>query len=329
VSRINLIVWDNGVGLSRDLRLLGAALTASGHKVKVSALRRGKLRKVFRPWQLRARIAGQRLRGRDVQSFDVNLFLEHVRPEYFAVARLNVLIPNPEWFAPLDAELLHRIDHLLVKTRHAGSIFLERGCATTFIGFTSPDRLDASIARERTFFHLAGRSENKNTEPLLALWRKHPEWPLLTVVQNPRTAQPGPAVANIEHRVDYLDDEELKRLQNTSRFHLCPSQTEGFGHYLVEAMSIGAIALTLDAAPMNELIAADRGILVPVARTGTQSLAVTNFFDETSMQAAIERLIGLDESELDRIGAAARIWYEENDRAFRALFDEAIRALAA
>jgi hypothetical protein len=326
--RVNLIVWDNGVGLSSDLRLLEGALREAGFRVHVSAIRRGKLRKVFRPWGIRARIGAQRLRGRNVQHYDVNLMLEHVRNEYLPLARRNVLIPNPEWFMPADAAALSNIDRILVKTRHAERIFNERDCATSFVGFSSPDRRDASVPRERAFFHLAGRSENKNTEQLLALWRKHPQWPRLTVVQNPRTAQRGPPAANIDHRVGYLTDAELKRLQNAHRFHLCPSQTEGFGHYLVEAASVGATVLTLDAEPMNELITAERGVLVPVAYTGTQNLATTNFFDDGAMVAAIERLLALDAEQLERYAHAARTWYEDNDRSFRDRLSSTVAELA-
>ena len=91
---------------------------------------------------------------------------------------------------------------------------------------------------------------------------------------------------NIDHRIGHLSDGELRRLQNSHRFHLCPSQTEGSGHYLVEALSVGATTLTLDAAPMNELVTADRGLLVPIAHTGTQYLATTNFFDALRSPAA-------------------------------------------
>jgi hypothetical protein len=326
--RINLIVWDNGVGLSSDLRLLESALRGAGHAVEISAIRRGKLRKVLRPLGIRARIASQRLRGRNVQHHDVNLMLEHIRSEYLPLARHNVLIPNPEWFLPSDEARLPSVDRLFVKTRHAQRIFTDRHCATTFIGFTSPDRRDVTVQRERAFFHLAGRSGNKNTEQLLALWRKHPQWPRLTVVQSPRTAQPGPPVANIKHRVDYLSDAQLKHLQNAHCFHLCPSQTEGFGHYLVEAASVGATVLTLDAEPMNELITEERGVLVAVASTGTQNLATTNFFDEAAMAQAIERMLAMDAHELERFGGAARAWYEDNDRAFRERLAAAVGALA-
>lgn len=316
IQHVNLISWDNGVGLSRDLDLLGAALTAGNISVTYTKRGRGKLRKLGRPIKVYAQTKWQALRYGAKPRFDLNIMLEHVWPEYLSWARHTLLIPNPEWFRPRDEAALDKIALVLVKTHEAQRIFSERGCATAFVGFTSPDRLDRSIARERVFFHLAGRSQNKGTAALLALWRRHPQWPTLTVVQSPRTAQPGPPAANIRHIVDYLSDDDLKRLQNAHRFHLCPSETEGFGHYIVEAMSVGAVTLTLDAAPMNELVRPERGILVPVTRSGTQNLATTHYFDDAAMEAAITRAISLSDADLDRCSAAARAWYDANHAAF-------------
>lgn len=327
MSTINLIARDNGFGLSRDLRLLQAALTGAGHEVSISAVRRGKLRRLGYAARVNARGALRRLRGRPPAAFGVNLMLEHVRAEFFPQARANVLLPNPEWFLPADRAALPGIDCVFAKTIYTQSIFSGLGCRVAFTGFTSEDRLDASVPRERSFFHLAGRSGTKNTEPLLALWLKHPHWPRLTVVQDRHMAHTPVTAPNIDHRIGHLSDGELRRLQNSHRFHLCPSQTEGFGHYLIEALSVGAATLTLDAAPMNELVTAERGVLVPVARTGTQYLATTNFFDDTPMQAAIERLIGMSDAECERLGAAARAWFIDNDRAFPGRLDEAIRGL--
>lgn len=328
--RVNVIVWDNGFGLTRHLRLLSGALTAAGHQVHISALRRGKLRKILRPWQLRARIAWQRLCGDDPRlRYDLNIMIEHVRPEYSAIARRNVLLPHPEWFLDSDRVALPGIDHVFAQTQHAVTLFGRLGCRVTYTGFTSEDRRDRSVPRERAFFHLAGRSQNKGTERLLALWRRHPEWPRLTVVQNPRTAQPGAAAANIDHCVDYLDDAELQRLQNAHAFHLCPSETEGFGHYIVEAMGLGALVITLDAPPMHELVTPERGLLVAAGRTGTQNLATTYFFDEASMEAAVARALALDDAAIARLGDAARAWFESNDAAFRTRLDAAVRTVAA
>jgi len=327
MARINLIGWDNGVGLSTDLRLLVERLQQHRHRVNLSTLRRGKLRKIFRPLAMRARIGAQRVMGAQVRLYDVNIFLEHVRPEYLPLARCNVLIPNPEWFDDVDHGLIDTVQGVLAKTRHAEAIFRGWLPATQFIGFTSRDRRDVDVARRRAFFHLAGRSENKNTEPLLALWRRHPEWPLLTVVQNPRTATPGAPAANIDHRVDYLDDADLRRLQNEHAFHICPSQTEGFGHYLMEALGIGAVTITLDAAPMNELVAADHGLLVAARPIGTQNLSTIYTFDDADMERAITECIAMPDARVEEFSRAARAFYERNDRRFGERLGEAMRVV--
>ena len=323
---LNVIAWNNGVGLTRDIELLADALRRNNDVVTISAIGRGKLRKWSRPLLMRLRATRERLSGR--ARFDANLMLEHLRREDFGVACHQLFVPNPEWCMSSDVALLPRVDGVLAKTRHAVAIFAGRGCKVAYCGFTSEDRLDASVPRERAFFHLAGRSCNKGTQRLIALWQRHPHWPTLTVLQSPRTARPiEPPAANIVHRIDYIDDGELRRMQNAHRFHLCPSETEGFGHYIVEAMSVGAVVVTTDGEPMNELVTPERGVLVAASGTGSQNLATTAFFDEDAMAAAIERLLAMPEPELDRIGANARSWYVDNDAGFSGRLRSALDSL--
>lgn len=326
--RVNLIARDNGFGLSRNLKLLHDALAGAGFDVTISGIRRGALRKALHPAKLRATTLVRRLTGRAAQRWDVNLMLERIRSEYLATAHRNVLMPHPEWFDERDRGWLPRLDRAFVLTHHAASIFEAIGLRTEYTGFTSEDRLDAAVPRERAFFHLAGRSSNKGTDTLLATWRRHPEWPRLTILQSPRVARAVVNAPNITHRVDYITDAELKRIQNAHRFHLCPSETEGFGHYLVEAMGVGAVVATLDAPPMNEMVTPERGALIAPCRTGTQSLATTYFYDQAALESVVERLLATSDAELERMGAAARAWFEDNDRAFRLRIADAVHSLA-
>lgn len=326
--RVNLIARDNGFGLSRDLNLLRRVLEEAGFDVTVSGIRRGAFHKMLHPARLRAGNLARRLASRSMQRWDCNLMLERIRPEYLQTARHNVLKPNPEWFDSNDRAWLSSLDRVFAFTQHAIPIFESLGLQVDYTGFTSEDRRDAAVPRERAFFHLAGRSSNKGTDTLLAAWRGHPEWPRLTVLQSPRVARAVVDAPNISHRIDYIPDGELRRIQNAHRFHLCPSETEGFGHYLVEAMGIGAVVATLDAPPMNEMVTSERGALIPFSRTGTQSLATTYFYDQAALETVVEDLLATPETELERIGAAARAWFEDNDRAFRARIAQAIRALA-
>ena len=329
LPRINLIARDNGVGLSRDLALLAGTLRGAGYPVSITGIRGGKLTKWFRPWIKRAQWQLRRLtRGANACSHDINLMLEHVWADDLPFARHNVLVPNPEWFLPRDQRHLGAIDLVLAKTHTTEQLFANLGSPVIYTGFTSADRRDETTPRRRSFFHLAGRSHSKGTQPLLALWRRHPEWPPLTVVQNPRSAKPGTPAANIVHQIGYLDDAQLKQLQNTHRFHLCPSETEGYGHYLIEAMSVGALAVTVDAPPMNELVTNERGLLVSAkGETGMQKLATTYFFDEASMEAAVQQLMAMDEAQLAQRGAAARAWFEFNEAQFGRLLVAALATL--
>jgi hypothetical protein len=315
--RVNLVTTDNGAGLSRDMHLLAAKLAEGGAEVTVTVLRRGKLRKWFRPWFVRAGNTLRRLR-RKAPAFGLNVMLEHVRAEYLPWAEASVLVPNPEYLLASDVSMLPWMECAWVKTHHAEEILARLGSRTEYIGFTSEDRRDERVPRTRAFLHVAGKSGNKGTQAILEAWKRHPHWPVLTLVQRSTIPQDaGPDPANVVRLNRHLDDDALRLLQNSHRFHLCPSRTEGFGHYLMEALSVGAVTLATDGAPMNELVTAERGILIPVARTGRQATATTWLADASEIAGAVERALALDEEQCETLGRAAREFFLENDRMFR------------
>jgi glycosyltransferase involved in cell wall biosynthesis len=330
MSNINLIARDNGAGLTRDMHLLAGLLRESGHDVTITGLghrsrlsnrlRRlhARLRRLLRGWT----------KGELNARYDMNIMLEHVRPESFDQAHVNILIPNPEWFREEWLAELPHIDLIFAKTRHAERIFGQLGCRTVPIGFTGSDYLDIRVPRQPTFFHGPGRSGNKGTLPLLELWAQHPEWPELTVVWRRKRVEMPTLPPNVRLIREYLPEEELRRLHNASTFHLCPSQTEGYGHSLVESLSTGCVTITTDAEPMNELITAERGVLVDAHAAGTQELATLYDFDLDAMRAAIERCIGMSPDEQASLGRAARSWYEANDPSFKKRFLDAIEDAA-
>lgn len=327
--KINLIVRDNGLGLSRDAQLLAQALRSHGCDVHATLLdasherRRWALARSWKAALSHARHAwAQRMRR---PAFDLNVMFEHLWPDHLPLARLNVALPNPEWFDGKDLRHLGRMDRVWTKTAHAGPLFESLGRPASFIGFVSEDRHDPSVPRADGFFHLAGGSRTKGTDRLLALWARHPEWPLLTVVRHAGGDAATPA--NVRVIADYLSDEALRRLQNSHRFHVCPSETEGYGHYLGEAMSVGAVAIGVDAPPMNELLGADRGLLVPAAPDGPMGLATRYLFDEAGMERAIARAIAMQEDERVALGRAARAWFDDNRARFPARVGEALRML--
>ena len=327
--RVHLVARDNGAGLSRDLEILRGAIGEAGFDLTISAIGAGGVRRQLQFARVKAQLVWRGLReGRSRARFDVNLMDERLRPKYVPLARRNVLMPHPEWFDTTWTKDLGLIDCVFAKTRHAVPLFEALGCRTDFVGFTSIDRRLPDIAREPTFFHLGGRSGNKGTQAIVDAWLRHPAWPMATIIQRKPLKLPAALPANIRLITDYIDDGELRVLQNRNLFHLCPSETEGFGHHLVEGMSCGAITLATDAPPMNEMVTGERGVLAAYGRTGTQQLATTYFVDGAALEGGVERMLALDAAARRALSEAARGWWEQNDRAFRERLATAIRALA-
>jgi len=285
------------VGLDRDALLLATALRASEVNSKAPKLK--SLRALFS--------AGKA---------DAAFHLERVSPLWKRKAGTHFLIPNQERFPRRHLGRLGMIDHILCKSRHAVEAFSKHHPSVHFIGFTSEDRREeAMIPDFGRFFHLAGRSTLKNTGLLLELWNKHPEWPLLTLVQHPDNA-PSSVPPNVELVSRYLPDSELRHMQNSCGIHLCPSLSESWGHYIAEAMSCAAVTLTTDAPPMNELVTADRGVLVPYLNSEPRHLGTNFHADPDALEAAIEKLIAMPEGEKQALGMSGRRWFEENDGLF-------------
>lgn len=324
---VTIIGKSNKVGLERDLALLAEVLRKCGCQVQVHATdRRDARRRRSIVYQSLARVSAWiRGRGGDPRRggsgtgaapLCINLMLEHIWPQFLDGSALNISVPNPEWFDRRDRRLMRTLDGVWAKTRYTQGIFEALGCRTAYIGFDSDDRYQPEVLRERSFFHLAGRSRMKGTDRLLRLWARHPEWPPLVLVYHEQKGLAVPRGGNIRWYREYLADSELRRLQNASRFHLCLSEAEGWGHYIVEAMSVGAVTVTLDAPPMNELVGPERGLLVSCSRQGRQNLSETFRVDELALERTVIRALELDESTVARLGQAARQWFLENRRGF-------------
>jgi len=289
----------NGAGLDRDAALLGEALAGGG----VTA--------TCPPWK------DPRTMFSHALDADIAFHLERVAPWWWRrKARLHFLIPNQERFPERLLGKLRRIDRILCKTRHAAEIFRQHHPNTDFIGFTSDDRLLKDVTPDYgKFLHLAGRSTFKNTGILLELWNRHPEWPALTLLQHPDNA-PDKVPDNVDLIRRHLPDTELRELQNSHGVHLCPSISEGWGHYLAEAMSCRAVTVTTDAPPMNELVIADRGVLVPYHCSEPRHLGRNYYVDPAALETAIQSLVAMPRIEAERLGRNARTWYLENHDRF-------------
>lgn len=326
MKKINIITVDNSGGLTRDAQILKKILQKSGFKVSLFEVGKPtighKIHKLY--------TEGEYFFSKKIQQsppYDINLFLQDFIPAWFPRAKINCLIPNQEWFRDDFLPFLPNFDYILCKTKYAQSIFDKLGCQTEFISFTSFDGWDNQQEKDYNhFFHLAGSSSvQKGTKTIIEVWSHHPEWPTLTLRQNKKPFHIS--APNINYIYDFLDDMTLQKYQNNFGVHLCPSEAEGFGHYIVEAMSTKALTLTTNAPPMNELITPERGALVGYKHQKEQRLGTNYYVDPNELEKKIEEVLGMSNKKKQELGENARNWYLENDQFFRTKIVEFLRDL--
>lgn len=314
---IRLIGFDNQKGLTKDIKilqreliLLGAAVEFLEINEKISV---SKSKKIY---SFTKALVQHTLPYR--RNHRISIFLERIVPELLGESQVNLLIPNPEWFHPAWRFLAGPIDAVLCKTHHAESIYRSLGFKTRYLGFTSPDRALGHHASQRpTFLHIAGGSHFKGTAQLVKTWEKHPEWPLLTVVTHRIMADYVSCAHNVRIMSQFIPESELTVLQNETLFHVYPSQAEGFGHCINEAMSCRAIVLTNDAAPMNELVSDQEGFLLPCKVNGRNCLSHLVDFDEDQFVSQINAAISEPIWQQQLKSTQARIVYEARENCFR------------
>lgn len=223
------------------------------------------------------------------------LFLEAAYPQWVSPdPRVRHLcVPNPEHLYVADVAVHARIDTWLCKTEVCRSLL--RGYIASkgwkakvwLVGHTSSD---VSVGLEHvakdwnSVLHVKGRSGLKHTTQLLECWASDPQLPMLTVVggllpQQAAAARDAMRNGNLavlpplppenatgalrpEEEVVLVSPEDVRWQMARSGFHVCVSEREGFGHYLNEARGVGALVITTNHPPMNELVDQWSGVLV-------------------------------------------------------------------
>jgi cap2 methyltransferase len=219
--------------------------------------------------------------------------LEHFIEDGYDPEVPNYLFVNQEFLFDWDiAALTSNKATALCKTHYAEQVLSSIGITGIYTGFTTPDIFDATIVRDpKLVVHLAGLSWLKGTMEILRGWFEHGgidlDATLFITRQYTTHGAPADDLAywdalkpekatfngikverknNVYLTKNRLTDSEFRMMANMGQIHLCPSITEGWGHIINTGRSVGAIVITTDAAPMNELIDESSGILVPTSK---------------------------------------------------------------
>jgi glycosyltransferase involved in cell wall biosynthesis len=282
--RVNIVTnTENGAGLQRHANILRTKFELNGWAVNFAHFKKPVT------WA----------------AADLNLHIEVIEPDSMRLAPINWFMPMPEWYFEKHWDKhIGRMDKVICCTMNGVELLSSR-CKPAFVGFESLDMLDRSVVKERKFLHIAGKSENKNTEHVIDAWKKFDIPYPLTILGSRPDITPDLDHPNITI-IRRVTDDEVRQLVNSHRFHICVSKYEGWGHYVHEALSARGVVITHNQPPLNEFHAAYR---VGAKQTGTLRLAKIFEPDPAGIAEAAFTLMNKTDEELDGIGDAARAAY--------------------
>lgn len=222
----------------------------------------------------------------------------------------------------------HGPKNLMCKTKQCFDILSDLNKDNDFnivhTGFTSVDKLDKTYQKDyKKFIHIAGKSPYKNTIQLVDIWKKHSDWPKITVVCREKSMLPIlkkgiSSVKNIDIIETFVTNKKLSELYNNHSVHVCLSAHEGFGHYIYEAMSAEAVVLYGDVPPTNEWFNhMENGIGVNMKNNGVVNNICPRYeINEDDLVIKMKHIISLSHKELRRIGVNARKTYVKQKSEF-------------
>ena len=296
------IVAPDYSGMARDVDVIRDALEETPHEVVWSVPSElSVLQKLVRKSGI--------LDARRHQ-FRLNILIQVPFKWMIQDAATNCLIPNPEWLSDMDIDQLRHVSEVWCKTKSAVEVFSDLGCKTRLIGFSGRDFHDplASSCPERfdRCLHVSGPNAWQGTQVLLDTWLMHPEWPHLTIVCRVPIRRPATLPANVTFEDRFVPEGELRGLLNNCGVNIQPTEMEGYGHSLAEAMSAKAVVLVTNGAPMNERVDAGRVVFIKPARKQPHYRGQRHFVTPSSIEVAMRAVSGMSVAERFEMGDAAR-----------------------
>ena len=180
----------------------------------------------------------------------------------------------------------------------------------TVIGSEAANDDHDELTDKTLFIHFAGTSHYKNTKLLLKHWSNSSladntsiqliaalkttsvnkfdphnldiKWEEKKMLINGQFVH-GLAHKNIFFYNELFDKDTYQYLLKKAKFAICPSNSEGFGHYINISRFAGNYVITLDAPPMNELINESYGSLIKINKSDTTKnsyVFISKNFDE-------------------------------------------------
>lgn len=271
--------------------------------------------------------------------YEVNFWIERIfSPELFP-CRTTWMMINQEMLR-VD-EPLGRVDLFICKTRYAENLIRRYStlhlpkAKALYASHTSKDLFSNEAKNYKLAVHMAGKSWLKGTYKLVKAWMAaDPPARLIVTCRDFcmdnnklkqhlgyffKTLPSGEEVYETARTkitlVKFLPPEDLKQLQSRAGIWLCPSEVEGYGHYINEGRGAGAVVVTTDFPPMNEMVSEENGFLIDIDRTtkiiqeGTLPGSLRVSPKTRNIVRALARVFSSSEDQLVHKGRKSREFY--------------------
>ncbi|MEI6264462.1 MAG: glycosyltransferase [Sphingobacteriia bacterium] len=249
--------------------------------------------------------------------YRIFIFLENIPNVWLGLSSKIIFIPNQEWMRKNTLSQLAACNEIWCKSEYAKNIFSHFFDNCKYIGFISKDMYLTNVQKNySSFIHIAGRSHLKGTEAILKLWKKHPEFPSLTIVSTNKNWKKDHPLPNVIFITHFIDSNQLKNEMNQNGIHLCISEAEGFGLYIAEALSCKSVIITTNAPPMNELVNDHTGVLVNTIGSEKHGFGERFYIDQKDLEEKVLSVLAFNEAKKAAIGEAARTSFLEKKSAF-------------
>lgn len=270
---------------------------------------------------------------------EVNIFVEVINPSLLQYASKNIWVPNPEWTYKTWEPYAKMVDAIWVKTHEAEKIFEEWGVPTTYIGWTSIDKVQPPRKNYHKAIVPVGKNIWRNPKPILQAYMRiaqvnpglYARLPELHVVHSPQavplTPIPEPFDRKIKLHSEVLSETDYDNLLHECGLCICMSAAEGFGHAVNEAMSSGCMLMLSPINAFREL--SDEVIWVSNSKVTPhpQCLGTLEDIDVESLCEALSYYCSMDLSQRQTRSNVVRSEYEARHAAFIARIKEVLKPL--
>ena len=267
---------------------------------------------------------------------ELNFFIESINPALFVFAAKNIWIPNPEWTCKTWEPYMKMVDAIWVKTHEAEKIFEKLGVFTTYIGWTSVDKMLPPKKDYDQAIVPVGKNIWRHPKPIIQAYMRIQQQnpalftslPILHIVcQLDLPEIPSNVTTKILVYKEKMPVEEYDKLLHTCGLVISTSAAEGFGHAVNEAMSAGCYPILSLIEPHRELALNCRIMLASKTVSHPECLGDLVDVSVDSIVRCLEGYVCENVEHKKRTTIESRETYEKRHEAFIERMDVCLNAI--